>query len=370
MILPRVLIPLGTISVAFAETHHLFSGFFSGSTIAGIEFDDTASSLTLVKNISSEASGSKWITIDTRKENLYVATTGAFQSYKLTEDLDLAYQSSVNLSSSCNNANFVTALSKAPYMVFGTPYGSGCPTLAISTDSSGTLEATVANASYLDSSGVHGTALSPKNDFLYSADDMGNAVWVHSYDKATGVIREVQYLAAASGSNPRHVVVHPNGKWVYVVYEEANAIAAYERETTTGKLEFHNETYSLLPSGFTNSSSYWADEVLLSIPVDSNSPKYLLAATRSRTTGTSGYVSAFSLDPKSGGIKEQLFLQPTTGSGGSANAVSPAPFSESYFAITDSGENFLEVWRIEEKKASVIAHLDLENGPANVVWYD
>lgn len=81
-------------------------------------------------------------------------------------------------------------------------------------------------------------------------------------------------------------------------------------------------------------------------------------------------MSAFSLDPKSGGIKEQLFLQPTTGSGGSANAVSPAPFSESYFAITDSGENFVEVWRIEEKKASVIAHLDLENGPANVVWYD
>ncbi|KAI8665301.1 hypothetical protein NCS56_00965800 [Fusarium sp. Ph1] len=370
MILTRVLIPLGTVSVVFAETHHLFSGFFSGSTIAGIEFDDLSSSLTLVKNISSEASGSKWITLDARRKNLYVATTGAFQSYTLTEDLNLAYESSVNLSSSCNNANFVTALSKAPYTVFGTPYGSGCPTLAISTDSSSTLETTVANASYLDSSGVHGTALSPKNDFLYSADDMGNAVWVHSYDEATGVIREVQYLAAASGSNPRHLAVHPNGKWVYVVYEEANAIAAYERDTTTGKLEFHNETYSLLPSGFTNSSSYWADEVLLSIPVHGDSPKYLLAATRSRTTGTPGYLSAFSLDPKSGGIKQQLFLQPTTGSGGSANAVSPAPFTENYFAITDSGENFVEVWRIEEKKASVVAHLGLENGPANVVWYD
>ncbi|RSL55216.1 hypothetical protein CEP54_009483 [Fusarium duplospermum] len=370
MILTRVLIPLGTISVAFAETHHLFSGFFSGSTIAGIEFDDNSSSLSLVKNISSEASGSKWITLDGRKKNLYVATTGAFQSYKLTEDLDLVYESSVNLSSSCNNANFITALSKAPYTVFGTPYGSGCPTSAISTDSSGTFEATVANATYLNSSGVHGTALSPENDFLYSADDMGNAVWVHSYDKATGDIREAQYLAAAEGSNPRHLIVHPNGKWVYVVYEEANAIAAYERDTTTGKLEFHNETYSLLPSGFTNSSSYWADEVLLSIPAKGGSPKHLIAATRSRTTGVPGYVAAFSLDSKSGGIIEQLFLQSTTGSGGSANAVSPAPFSEDYFAITDSGENFVEVWKIEKKKASVVAHLDLENGPANVVWYD
>lgn len=72
MILTRVLIPLGTVSVAFAETHHLFSGFFSGSTIAGIEFDDISSSLTLVKNISSEASGSKWITLDVRHYNFFI----------------------------------------------------------------------------------------------------------------------------------------------------------------------------------------------------------------------------------------------------------------------------------------------------------
>jgi hypothetical protein len=72
MILTKVLIPLGTVSVVFAETHHLFSGFFSGSTIAGIEFDDLSSSLTLVKNISSEASGSKWITLDVRHHDFSI----------------------------------------------------------------------------------------------------------------------------------------------------------------------------------------------------------------------------------------------------------------------------------------------------------
>ncbi|RBQ66863.1 hypothetical protein FVER14953_13026 [Fusarium verticillioides] len=198
---------------------------------------------------------------------------------------------------------------------------------------------------------------------------MGNAVWVHSYDRESGKIEEVQYLAAEGGSNPRHLTVHPNGKWVYVVYEEANSIAAYKRDTKTGKLEFRNETYSLLPSGFTNSSSYWADEVLLSAPAEGSSPKYLLAATRSRKTGVPGYVSAFSLDAKTGGIKEQLFLQQTTNSGGSANAVSPASFSEDFFAITDSGSNFIEVWKIKGKSASAVAHLDLESGPANAVWY-
>ncbi|QGI70556.1 hypothetical protein CEK26_002891 [Fusarium fujikuroi] len=384
--LPRNLFPLLAVS-AVAEVHHLFSGFFSGSRIAGIEFDDEALSLSLVKNISSASDdGSKWIALDARKKNLYVGTTGSFQSYKINKDLGLTYKTNVSLSSDCNNANYITASSKSPFAVFGTPYGGGCPTVAISVDKSGTLQKTFANATYNTKGGVHGTALSPKNDFLYSADDMGNAVWAHSYDHESGKIEEVQYLTADEGSNPRHLTVHPNGKWVYVVYEEANSIAAYKRDTKTGKLEFRNETYSLLPSGrtqilcpypaeltvslgFTNSSSYWADEVLLSAPTKGSSPKYLLAATRSRKTGVPGYVSAFSLDAKTGGIKEQLFLQETTNSGGSANAVSPASFSEDFFAITDSGSNFIEVWKIKGKGASAVAHLNLDNGPANAVWY-
>jgi carboxy-cis,cis-muconate cyclase len=50
---------------ALADTHYFFSGFFSGSTVVGAEFDDVASTLTLVNNISTSASsGSKWIAID------------------------------------------------------------------------------------------------------------------------------------------------------------------------------------------------------------------------------------------------------------------------------------------------------------------
>jgi carboxy-cis,cis-muconate cyclase len=62
--LPRILFPLLAAS-AVAEVHYLFSGFFSGSTIAGIEFDDETHSLSLVKNISSASDdGSKWIALD------------------------------------------------------------------------------------------------------------------------------------------------------------------------------------------------------------------------------------------------------------------------------------------------------------------
>lgn len=67
-------------------------------------------------------------------------------------------------------------------------------------------------------------------------------------------------------------------------------------------------------------------------------------------------------------------MLPTTSSGGSANAVSPAKFDEDFFAITDSASNFVEIWKMEDnggsQSASAVAHLDLDSGPANAVWLD
>jgi carboxy-cis,cis-muconate cyclase len=280
----------------------------------------------------------------------------------------------------------------SPYTVFGTPYSTGCSSLAISVDDTGALQSVRANATYDSGSGVHGSDVSPDGDFFYSADDMGNGVWVHAVDETAGTVEEIQHLDADDGSDPRHLTVHPNGKWVYVVYEAASSIAVYSRDNSTGMLTFTNTTYSLLPdgkillaliqdpalvlisltrrTGYTNSSSYWADEVLVSSK-NSTSPKYLYAATRSRTTDIPGYVSAFSLDADTGAITEQLFLLPTTNSGGSSNSVGPAGFSEEYFVIPDSGSNFLEVWKMADDatSAAAVAHLDLESGPANAVWY-
>lgn len=48
-----------------AEKHYFYSGFFAGSTIVGVEFDDVASSLNIVNNITIESTtGSKWISLD------------------------------------------------------------------------------------------------------------------------------------------------------------------------------------------------------------------------------------------------------------------------------------------------------------------
>lgn len=118
----------------------------------------------------------------------------------------------------------------------------------ISVDSTGSLTAVIANVTYDSSAGVHGLALSSDNDFLYSADDIGNAVWVHSVNITSGEVAKVQYLAAPTGADPRHMTVHPQGNYAYVVFEALSAIGVYSRDTTTGELTYTNTSYSLLPS--------------------------------------------------------------------------------------------------------------------------
>lgn len=85
--------------------------------------------------------------------------------------------------------------------------------------------------------------------------DAGNGVWAHSFDSASQTAEEIQHLDATTDSNPRHLTVHPNGNFVYAVYEEANSVAVYSRDNSTGLLTFTNTTYSLLPEGEYLSSS-------------------------------------------------------------------------------------------------------------------
>jgi carboxy-cis,cis-muconate cyclase len=103
----------------------------------------------------------------------------------------------------------------------------------------------------------------------------------------------------------------------------------------------------------------------------SPSAKWLWASSRSRTSGTPGYISAFSLS-STGAIEQQLFLTKTSTSGGSANAVAPAFFSDDFVALTDTEERFVQIWQFNGTAASAVAQLSLDDGGccANAVWYD
>lgn len=50
---------------ALADSHTLYAGFFSGTSLVRLEFDDSTNALTLVENITApNTSGQKWIALD------------------------------------------------------------------------------------------------------------------------------------------------------------------------------------------------------------------------------------------------------------------------------------------------------------------
>lgn len=298
-------------------------------------------------------------------QNLYVAGDGIYQSYTINSDKSLTPTgANVSDTTSCTKGVSLAVQQTAPYTVFGVAYDAGCSGVAMSVDASGALAAHTANLTYDTSAGVHGLAIAPDDRFVYSADDMGSRVWAHAASNST--VAATQHLDAAGA---RHLVVHPGGRWLYVVFESANEVAVFGRDADTGELVSANTTYSLLPGGFANSSSYWSSDVAVS-NATSASPRYLLAFARSRSTGVNGWVSGFALDAETGAITERVFIEEANGTGGTTNAVVPASFSEEYFAVTDQGADFVEVWQIANNgtSASAVAHLDLESGPVNVVW--
>lgn len=247
----------------------------------------------------------------------------------------------------------------------------------MSVDEHGALEEVIQDFEYLEEkSSIHGLALSPDSDLLYSADTYGNNVWTHAVSKDTGLVTEVLDVTEgpSAGSNPRHVAIHRSGKALYAITEGSNQVVWYKIDRKTGIPHVQEPIYSLLPSGF-NNSLYWGDAVSVT-----PSGNYLWATTRARSHDDQGYISAFEL-AKNGSIKRQMFLVPTTSSGGVANAVTPSDFDDRFVAVTDNSEGFVEIWALDggKKKCSAkpVARIDLADQGnsryksgccANAVW--
>ncbi|KAK0488436.1 hypothetical protein IW261DRAFT_1439355 [Armillaria novae-zelandiae] len=351
-------------SFASAKVHHLFVGTFSTHAIYALEFDDETYSLTLAVNITTP-SEHPWIHLSYDRKSLYAASNSSYSYFNVINSTNIAYNTSVPLDSDCSStrAIFITSSSVQPYTVYGVPFGD-CGAVIPADFSSISQNYTFTSGL----SGVHGLALLPNSTYLYAADDSGNKIWTFGVDALNGELTEVGALdAPAEGSNPRHLTVHPNGEYLFVILEEANEVGQYSIDWQTHQPVYSNVSYSLLPSG-ANVSTHWADEVQVSA-----NENYLWATTRSRETGETGYLSVLSLS-ENGSISSQLFITPTTTSGGTANAISPASFSEEFAAITDTSVGFVEIWRLldDASNATAVAHIDLIDGGccANAVWYD
>jgi carboxy-cis,cis-muconate cyclase len=246
-------------------------------------------------------------------------------------------------------------------------------------------------------SSSHGFALSEVNGtmMLYTVDLASDSIWTHAIDK-NGISKEVANTKLRGpGLKPRHMKMHPNGRYAYVSLEAVNRVTSLKVDEA-GMLREDAGSHSLLPEGTSihvegvlvrpsqltgaeadqsNAAQYWSAAVNIS-----PNGRYLWATTRGRTP-RSGFISCFLLDGE-GGIVKRMFVVPTGTTNTTSSSLTVAPWSDEYVAFADAPGGYVAILKLEGgnstgggmeyASARVAAKLEIEAGECcgNPVWID
>jgi 6-phosphogluconolactonase len=99
---------------------------------------------------------------------------------------------------------------------------------------------------------AHSIDLSPDNRFVF-VDDLGlDEVLTYKFDASKGALtpNDPAFAKLDPGAGPRHFVLHPSGKFAYVVAEMQSTVTALSVDLKTGSIQ-RLQTLSTLPKGFT-----------------------------------------------------------------------------------------------------------------------
>jgi len=148
---------------------------------------------------------------------------------------------------------------------------------------------------------VHATVLNKNNKTLYVPDLGLDKVMLYDLDNKTGKLKEfhIPFVMTEAGAGPRHIDIHPNGKYAYLMEEMTGAVSAYRIEKG-GYLSLI-QNISGLPRDFTG--------VVGSADIHvSPDGKFLYCSNR----GESNTIGIFSIDASSGEL-EWIDAQSTMG---------------------------------------------------------
>jgi 6-phosphogluconolactonase (cycloisomerase 2 family) len=103
---------------------------------------------------------------------------------------------------------------------------------------------------------AHMIATDPAGRFVLSTDLGLDRTFVWELDLAGGKLRPAAnagFPTTSAGAGARHFAFHPNGRALYVIYEEASQIAVYRYDGQTAAVT-PLQSVSTLPEGFSGSS--------------------------------------------------------------------------------------------------------------------
>jgi 6-phosphogluconolactonase len=151
------------------------------------------------------------------------------------------------------------SVDKKNKFVFAGHFGSGSVS-AISLNEDGSLSSDIQiiqqEGSSIDKSiqqgpHVHSAVLSPDNQYLLTANLGTDEIYTYKFDASVTAKpltpADPPFVSVKPGNGPRHIVFHPNSKFVYVVNEMGASITAFDYKN--GKLN-EKQTITMLPSGY------------------------------------------------------------------------------------------------------------------------
>lgn len=205
-----------------------------------------------VYSFDTETSGSKFVssikcpnpsflTISPNKKFIYSVnedTKGMVTSYSFDQQTGKLLQK--NQQSSHGKGPCYIAIDKSGKWIFTGNYGSG--TLAVypvnkdgsiapATDSIEHIGSSVVSGRQ-ESAHVHATVLSPDNKTLYVPDLGMDKVMMYSFNNKKGKLtpHKYEFVMTEPGTGPRHLDIHPNGKYAYLMEELSGSISVYAIE--------------------------------------------------------------------------------------------------------------------------------------------
>lgn len=140
---------------------------------------------------------------------------------------------------------------------------------------------------------AHCIILDAAERYAFAADLGIDKVMIYRFDPSTGKLTLGKQPAAElqPGAGPRHLTLHPTGKYLYVINELDSTMTAFQYNGSNGTLS-QIETVSTLPSDFSG-VSYCADVHV------SPSGKFLYGSNRGHNS-----IVVFEIDQRTGKLKQ------------------------------------------------------------------
>ena len=136
---------------------------------------------------------------------------------------------------------------------------------------------------------AHCIKLDRFNRHAFAADLGSDKVMIYGFNAATGTLEPAKqpFASLHQGAGPRHLTLHPNGKYLYVINELDSSITTFRYDPAKGMLTAF-ESISTLPRDFSG-TSYCADVHV------SRSGRFLYGSNRGHNS-----IVVFAIEPRSG----------------------------------------------------------------------